>query len=145
MSNEQEAAYLRTVSELQELARRAPHVRQDYVLQVACMDPMEMRRRLIRSQDWHGHFSHSLDGIPEIQAMPGSGIDGCRMHKEVRAVVLGLLEQIKQLQLAEEGAAEAFGAVVQDKRALEAEVKRLQSLLDGAYASIRKYAKAAGA
>ena len=30
--------------------------------EVASMDPMEMRRRLIRSSDWHGHFAHSLDG-----------------------------------------------------------------------------------
>lgn len=52
---------------------------------------------------------------------------------------------MRQLKLAEEGAAEAFGAVVQDKQDLEAEVKRLQSLLDDAYALVRKYAKAADA
>lgn len=51
-----------------------------------------------------------------------------------------LREEVEQLKLAEEGAAEAFGVAVQDKRDLEAEVKRLQSLLDGAYASIRQYA-----
>lgn len=57
-----------------------------------------MRRRLIRSYDWAGHFTHSLDGIPEIQHMPGGGLDSCRMHKEVRAIVLGLLEKIKHLE-----------------------------------------------
>lgn len=93
-----EEAYLRTVAELQELARNAPHVTQEWVLDVASMDPMEMRRRLIRSNDWHGHFAHSLDGIPEIQTMPGGGIDGCRSHKEVRAIVLGLLRQIDRMK-----------------------------------------------
>ena len=92
-----ERAYLRTVAELQQLARRAPYVSQDWVLEVASMDPMEMRRRLIRSSDWHGHFAHCLDGIPQISNLPGSGIDGCRTHKEVRAVVVGLLTQIERL------------------------------------------------
>jgi hypothetical protein len=54
----------------------------------------------------------------------------------------GLRQQVANLEAAEEGAKEAFGVVVQDKRDLEAEVKRLQALLNGAYASIRKYAKA---
>jgi hypothetical protein len=96
--SETEARYLRTVAELQELARRAPHVTQDWILTVASMDPAEMRRRLIRSNDWHGHFAHSLDGIPEIRNLPGAGIDGCRSHKEVRAVVLGLLRQIEAMR-----------------------------------------------
>ena len=93
-----EEAYLRTVAELQELARNAPHVTQEWVLEVASMDPMEMRRRLIRSSDWHGHFAHSLDGIPEIRNIGGGGIDGCRSHKEVRAIVRDLLRQIDRLK-----------------------------------------------
>jgi len=44
---------------------------------------------------------------------------------------------VASLLAAEEGAAEAFGAVVQDKRDLEAEVKRLHTLLEGAHATIR--------
>jgi hypothetical protein len=87
--------YMHVLRELQELAKNAPYVTQDWVQQVATMDEMDMRRRLIRSHDWHGHFARSLDGIPEIRNMPGAGIDGCRSHKEVRAVVLGLLHQIK--------------------------------------------------
>jgi hypothetical protein len=87
--------YMHVLRELQELAKKGPYVTQDWVQQVATMDEMDMRRRLIRSHDWHGHFAHSLDGIPEIRNMPGAGIDGCRSHKEVRAVVLGLLQQIK--------------------------------------------------
>lgn len=93
-----ERQYLRTLRELQALAKQAPYVSQEWVRDVACMDEMDMRRRLIRSNDWHGHFAHSLDGIPEIRNLPGSGIDGCRSHKEVRAVVMGLLAQIEQLK-----------------------------------------------
>lgn len=52
-------------------------------------------------------------------------------------VVAGLLA-------AEEGGAEAFGVVVQDKRDLEAEVKRLQTLLNGAHATIRDMAARGG-
>jgi len=47
-------------------------------------------------------------------------------------------DEIKQLRLAEEGAKEAFGHVVQQKRDLEAECKRLRGLLDGAYDTIRR-------
>jgi len=93
-----ERAYLRTVAELQELARQAPFVTQEWVLQVASMDQDDMRRRLIRNYDWHGHFSHCLDGIQEIKNIGGGGIDGCRSHKEVRAIVLGLLREIERLK-----------------------------------------------
>ena len=95
---EHERAYLRTVAELQEIARRCPHVTQQWVLEVASMDSDDMRRRLIRSNDWHGHFACSLDDIPEIRNLPGAGIDGCRTHKEVRAVVMGLLQRIERLK-----------------------------------------------
>lgn len=50
-----------------------------------------------------------------------------------------LRERIHELELAEEGAQEAFAAVVQQKRKLEAECTRLRGLLDGAYATIRSY------
>ena len=82
-----EDRYLATVRDLQELAKRAPHVTQQDVLDIASMPVEELRRRAIVARDWRGHFSHSLDGITEISAMPGSGIDGCRSHKEVRAIV----------------------------------------------------------
>lgn len=90
--------YLRELRELEELARDAPYVTADWVRKVACMGDMDMRRRLIRSADWHGHFAHCLDGIPEIRNIGGGGIDGCRSHKEVRAIVLDLLRQIERLK-----------------------------------------------
>ena len=48
------------------------------------------------------------------------------------------IEENVGLRLAEEGAKEAFGHVVQQKRDLEAECKRLRRLLDGAYDTIRR-------
>lgn len=82
-----EESYLAIVAELQALARNAPHVTQADILEIASMPIEQLRRRAIVARDWHGHFAHSLDGIKEISAMPGSGIDGCRSHKEVRAIV----------------------------------------------------------
>ena len=51
---------------------------------------------------------------------------------------------VAHLMLAEEGAKEAFGHVVQQKRDLEAELKRLRGLPDGAYDTIRRQAHNAG-
>ena len=50
------------------------------------------------------------------------------------------IEENVGLRLAEEGAKEAFGHVVQQKRDLEEECKRLRRLLDGAYDTIRQQA-----
>lgn len=87
----EQSDYLRTVADLQEIARKAPYVTQDWILQVASMDPADMRRRLVRQYDWHERFVKALDGIPEVAGIPGSGIDGCRTHREVRAIVLELI------------------------------------------------------
>lgn len=100
--------YLNIVHELREIAKRCPHVTEEWVLDVASMDVMDMRRRLIRTRDWHGHFSHSLDGIPEIRNLPGAGIDGCRSHKEVRAIVEGLLARISRAPAAVPAEVEAM-------------------------------------
>lgn len=51
-----------------------------------------------------------------------------------------LRERIRELELAEEGAQEAFAAVVEQKRQLEAECTRLRGLLDVAYETIRRQA-----
>lgn len=57
-------------------------------------------------------------------------------------LVLELRAKVRELELAEEGAKEAFGHVVQQKRDLEAECNRLRGLLDSAYASIRRMGQA---
>lgn len=57
--------------------------------------------------------------------------DGCANCKK-------LMHQVEQLELAEEGAAEAFGVVVQQKRDLETEVNRLRKLLADAYDIINR-------
>lgn len=89
----EQSDYLRTVADLQEIARKAPYVTQDWILQVASMDHADMRRRLVRQYDWHERFAKSLDGIPEIAGISGAGIDGCRTHREVRAIVLELIRR----------------------------------------------------
>ena len=67
---------------------------------------------------------------------------GC-INRRLTAERDTLRAEVERLNLAEEGAAQAFGDVVQQKRDLEGEVKRRQSLLDGAYASIRNYSDTA--
>jgi hypothetical protein len=57
-----------------------------------------------------------------------------------QAVIDAQAAEIEQLNLAEEGAKEAFGALVEQKRDLEAECKKLQGLLDSAHSIIRKQA-----
>lgn len=78
-----------------------------------------------------------LAGILEHQAQ----YDGQTDYKHSAAASLRSMHaEIEQLRLAEEGAKEAFGHVVQQKRELEAECKRLRGLLDGAYDTIRRNA-----
>lgn len=69
----------------------------------------------------------------------------CKAGEHIAEKNLGkncLLESLEaevlQLKLAEEGAKEAFGAVVAEKRILEAKVKNLERLLNDAYAMVRK-------
>lgn len=66
------------------------------------------------------------------------------MSNSARRKIVELNQEIDQLRLAEKGAKEAFGHVVQQKRDLEAECKRLRELLDGAYETIRRKAHNAG-
>lgn len=86
MSDYQEK-YLATVAELQNLAKSAPFVTQDWILQVASMRPDDMRRRLIVNYDWTVHFQKCLDGIKEIKSMPGSAPDGCWDPSHIRGIV----------------------------------------------------------
>jgi len=65
------------------------------------------------------------------------------LESERRANAI-LTAEVQQLKLAEEGAAEAFGVVVQDKHDLQAEVKRLQTLLNSAHTMIRNMSARGG-
>lgn len=87
MTTLSESKYLATIAELQKLALNAPHVTQEWILEVASMSPADMRRRLIRSYDWHVRFAKCLDGIKEIKCMPGSAPDGCWDPSHIRGVV----------------------------------------------------------
>jgi len=66
----------------------------------------------------------------------------CRLTGDEASELVALFEKLtserNQLILAEEGAKDAFEAVVQAKRKLESECKRLQSLLDCAYSDIKQ-------
>jgi len=73
----------------------------------------------------------------------GESAEATAIIKDARELVDVLRAQVGNLMLAEEGAVEAFGVIVQDKRDLEADVTRLKTLLDGAYESVRNYAKRA--
>ena len=53
-----------------------------------------------------------------------------------------LTERVRLLELAEEGAKEAFGHIVDMKQAAEKECMRLQGLLAAAYADIRRLSRA---
>ena len=59
--------------------------------------------------------------------------DGFAMDLHAMKYAESVLKKVDQLRLAEEGAKEAFGHVVQQKRDLEAEVEKLRKLLAGAY------------
>jgi len=76
-------------------------------------------------------------------------LKACAARAKERAAALEDVERWKRaaesnieenvgLRLAEEGAKEAFGHVVQQKRDLDAECKRLRGLLDLAYDTIRR-------
>jgi hypothetical protein len=74
------------------LATNLPHVRPSFVEEVKTMSREELQRRVLIGADWQGTFACSLDGIPEISCMPGSGIDGCRTYREIRAIVTQLVD-----------------------------------------------------
>ena len=59
-----------------------------------------------------------------------------------RAVQLVDAAEVESLKLAEEGAKEAFGHVVEQKQAAEAECVKLRELLDAAYSDIRRMSRA---
>lgn len=86
----------------------------------------------------------TLRGRPEDGDVPlysQEGLDNARQaiyEAESAQLTAPLRAKIETLELAEEGAKDAFGHVVQQKRDLEAECKRLRGLLDAAYADIRR-------
>ena len=77
---------------IDELVTQLPHVYPAFVEEVREMGRTELQRRVLIGSDWQGAFMCSLDGIPAISCMAGSGIDGCRSYKEVRSIVEQLLE-----------------------------------------------------
>ena len=86
------------------------------------------------------------DEIDECEAVIAClGDDAALLRKEnpdceIAANMDAAADLLEKLRLTEEGAKEAFGVVVQDKRDLESECKNLRRLLDTAYADLRQAA-----
>lgn len=55
------------------------------------LDADELRRRCRNQKAWMKAYASSLDGIPAISNLPGSGGDSCRMPDEIRRVVSTLV------------------------------------------------------
>lgn len=78
---------------IDQLVTKLPHVRPAFVEEVRAMSREELQRRVLIGSDWQGAHACALDGIPEISCMPGSGIDGCRLPNNVRAIVTQLVRE----------------------------------------------------
>ena len=96
------------------------------------------------------HAAYDDDGF-DLSALPKKAADEINRMRELadsegtRAVeymrrARKAEADVAHLMLADEGAKEAFGHVVQQKRDLDDECKRLRRLLDGAYETIRRQA-----
>ncbi len=79
--------YLADVARLREVTKKLPHVREEFMLDVASMSREELQKRCLIGSDWIGSFHACLDGIPEIRCCPGAGIEGCRDPRTIRAIV----------------------------------------------------------
>lgn len=77
---------------IDELATKLTHVRPDFVAEVKGMSRDELQRRALIQADHVGLFAGSLDGIPEIHCIPGSGVDRCRDHDNIRSIVAELVK-----------------------------------------------------
>lgn len=90
--------------------------------------------------------------VASVEQLPGgirlTVVERCELHDWKDACVDVAIqrteavwrERVRLLELAEDGAKVAFGAVVQQKRDLEKECARLRGLLDSAHQTIREYA-----
>lgn len=99
---------------------------------------------LVELRRWKSTHAPRLDALEALltvaQRESAQGRESRETLESERAANALLTEQVQQLELAEEGAKEAFGVVVQEKRDLEKEVRRLTELLAGAHQIIREYA-----
>jgi hypothetical protein len=83
----QQEQYLADVNRLVQYAKGLPHVRHEFVVEVASMSREDLQRRVLCGSDWIGHFHKCLDGIKEIRCIGGAAIDGCRDPRAIRAIV----------------------------------------------------------
>lgn len=68
-------------------------VSQDFIANVATMQPDELRRRILVQADYLTKFFCALDDIKQLKRMPGSGMDGNRNHREIRGLFMAVLQR----------------------------------------------------
>jgi len=93
---------------LREQAKVLTTISPDLVDEVATMPMPELQRRYLNAVDYNGLHSRSLDGIPQINGIPGDTFDGCRSHRETRRIVLHLVDRLETLKAENERLREAL-------------------------------------
>ncbi|MHD0644207.1 hypothetical protein ACYPKM_01055 [Pseudomonas aeruginosa] len=76
---------------ISELAKELTHICPKFTDEVREMTREELQRRLLNASEWLSTWASVLDGIPEINQMPGAGADGSRKPEHVRQVVKTLV------------------------------------------------------
>lgn len=73
-----------------ELRRR--HNLKQFEWDIRNLSAAALRRRIRTQREWLCLFNECLDGFPQIQNIPGGGMDNCRAPDDIRRVVEALLE-----------------------------------------------------
>lgn len=85
------AEFSARVSMLLAHAKRGDSVSHDEVLEIAAMDPDELRRRAVVARDWHRAYQQCLDGLPLKAGMHHTVPAGCWFPRDIRMLVEQLL------------------------------------------------------
>jgi hypothetical protein len=83
-----------------------------FAAEIAQLHRHHLILRCRNGRSWITAFHHSLDGIEGLFSIPGGGIDGCRDHSNVRAIVTHIIKE--------------RDAIRTERDALKAEVQRLR-------------------
>lgn len=100
---------------IDELMKKLPHVRSDMPAELAKESHAQLVRRVLIQNDWLQSHAKVLDELP--MRIGGSGVDSCRMPREIRLIVETLRGLLKDIYDADRGAIEemkAAGVVVDD-------------------------------
>lgn len=130
-----------TVAMLLAHSKGATQVSLEEILEIAAMPADELRRRAIVGRDWHRLFAKCLDAIPELQPLGGSP-DGCWMPRDIRRVVMRLLNKpgdarIPTAESTQQDMAALIAAQISEARRLMSEALVLLRMA-GAEPAVRK-------